>query len=135
MIWMTVRFSFEAAHERPEGPKRCRNLHGHGYKLFVTLGAGGEDPLEPEEVRRIVEANVLHTLHNRNLNEILPNVSLEGVTRWIWERLAGKIPFLWEIKLFETPDVCVTYRRESQSAALPADLTRSAPTIPSAPGG
>ncbi|RME46411.1 MAG: 6-carboxytetrahydropterin synthase [Deltaproteobacteria bacterium] len=135
MIWLTVRFSFEAAHERPEGPQRCRNLHGHGYKLFVTVGGDGGDPLEPDGVRRIVEAHVLRALHNRNLNEILPDVSLEGVTRWIWGRLRGKIPCLWEIRLFETPDVCIAYRGEGDGGNPTAGLTPPAPTIPSTPQG
>ena len=44
---MTVakRFQWEAAHRLPAHPGRCRNLHGHSYRMTVevegAVGAGG----------------------------------------------------------------------------------------------
>ena len=42
------RFEFEAAHELPNHPGKCKNLHGHSYKLFVTVerpvDAAGDEP-------------------------------------------------------------------------------------------
>ena len=31
------RFRFEAAHELPRHPGKCRKLHGHSYELFVVV--------------------------------------------------------------------------------------------------
>ena len=31
------RFGFEAAHQLPWHPGRCRDLHGHSYRLEVTV--------------------------------------------------------------------------------------------------
>ena len=34
---VTRCFTFEAAHQLPWHPGKCRNLHGHGYRLEVTV--------------------------------------------------------------------------------------------------
>lgn len=48
-IRLTKEFSFEAAHalEGYDGP--CREIHGHSYRLFVTVkGRPVEDPANPK---------------------------------------------------------------------------------------
>lgn len=39
MIKVTKEFTFDAAHRLMNHPGRCKNLHGHTYKVQVTLGA------------------------------------------------------------------------------------------------
>lgn len=34
---LTKQFSFEMAHALPAYEGKCRNIHGHSYKLFVTI--------------------------------------------------------------------------------------------------
>lgn len=34
---LTKRFTFEMAHALPTYPGKCSNLHGHSYKLYVTV--------------------------------------------------------------------------------------------------
>lgn len=34
---VTKEFSFEMAHMLADHPSLCKNLHGHSYKLFVTV--------------------------------------------------------------------------------------------------
>lgn len=34
---VTKQFEFEMAHMLAEHPSLCKNLHGHSYKLFVTV--------------------------------------------------------------------------------------------------
>ena len=49
VIRVTKEFSFEMAHAlwNYDGP--CRNVHGHSYRLFVTLsGVPGEEPGNPK---------------------------------------------------------------------------------------
>jgi len=49
IIRVTKEFSFEMAHAlwNYDGP--CRNVHGHSYKLFVTLaGTPSDDPHDPK---------------------------------------------------------------------------------------
>ena len=37
-ITITRHFSFDAAHYLPGHEGKCQNLHGHTYKLEVTIG-------------------------------------------------------------------------------------------------
>ena len=34
---LTKQFSFEMAHALPDYEGKCRNIHGHSYRLFVTI--------------------------------------------------------------------------------------------------
>lgn len=67
-ITITKEFSFEAAHvlEGHDGP--CRNIHGHSYKLLVTVsGTPVSDPSSPKkgmimdfgDLKKIVRENII----------------------------------------------------------------------------
>jgi 6-pyruvoyltetrahydropterin/6-carboxytetrahydropterin synthase len=71
MISITKEFSFEAAHalEGYDGP--CRNIHGHSYKLYVTVtGTPNPDPASPKkgmvmdfsDLKKIVKSNITDPL-------------------------------------------------------------------------
>jgi 6-pyruvoyltetrahydropterin/6-carboxytetrahydropterin synthase len=53
---------------------------------------------------------VLARVDHRNLNDVLDNPTAEHIARWIWETLAPHLPGLVEVRLYEIPDCCVTYR-------------------------
>ena len=111
---LDVEFYFAAAHRLPryEGP--CFRMHGHNYRFFVAL-EGEVDPrtgmiADFGEVKRIVQEQVLARVDHRNLNDVLENPTAENIARWIWEALEPHVPGLAEIRLYEIPDSCVTYR-------------------------
>lgn len=111
---LDVEFSFAAAHRLPryEGP--CFRLHGHNYKFFVTV-EGGVDPAtgmiaDFGVIKDVVGAEILQRVDHRNLNDILENPTAENIARWIWEALAPRLPGIAEVRLYEIPDSCVTYR-------------------------
>jgi 6-pyruvoyltetrahydropterin/6-carboxytetrahydropterin synthase len=71
MITITKEFSFEAAHalEGYDGP--CRNIHGHSYKLSVTVtGKPITDPASPKkgmvmdfsDLKKIVKTQIVDPL-------------------------------------------------------------------------
>ncbi|MFH1680123.1 MAG: 6-carboxytetrahydropterin synthase [Candidatus Eisenbacteria bacterium] len=106
-------FRFDAAHRlgRHGGP--CEALHGHTWRLRVTVEAPvAEDGIAydflrlEEEVRRHVLARLDHSY----LNDILASPSAENVAVWVWEALAH-LP-LAEIRVWETEDCVVTYDGE-----------------------
>ncbi len=37
MLTITKEFSFDAAHILENHPSKCKNLHGHTYKMFITV--------------------------------------------------------------------------------------------------
>jgi 6-pyruvoyltetrahydropterin/6-carboxytetrahydropterin synthase len=115
---VTKEFTFDSAHNLPNYHGKCERLHGHTYRLQVTI----EAPIEPESgmaldfaiLGDVVEREVVAALDHRYLNEIVAVSSAENMTLWIWNRLAGKLPRakLFEVKLWETPTSSVTYRGE-----------------------
>ena len=111
---LDVEFYFAAAHRLPryEGP--CFRMHGHNYKFFVGL-EGEVDPrtgmiADFGVVKETVQEHVLTRVDHRTLNDILDNPTAENIARWIWEVLAPHVPGLVEVRLYEIPDSCVTYR-------------------------
>jgi 6-pyruvoyltetrahydropterin/6-carboxytetrahydropterin synthase len=109
-------FRFEAAHQLPGHPGKCRNLHGHRYRLRVVCRA----PVDPQtglaidfgELKRIVHERVVDRLDHAYLNEILPIPSAENIAVWIWDRLAGTELPLHEVEVHETDACSVVYRGE-----------------------
>ncbi len=111
---LDVEFYFAAAHRLPryEGP--CFRMHGHNYKFFVTV-EGEVDPrtgmiADFGDIKRIVGEKVLAVVDHRTLNDTLENPTAENIARWIWETLEGPLAGLAEVRLYEIPDSCVTYR-------------------------
>ncbi len=111
---LDVEFTFAAAHRLPryEGP--CFRLHGHNYRFFVAL----EGEVDPQSgmitdfgvVKQVVQELVLARVDHRDLNDVLENPTAENIARWIWEVLEPRLPGLSEVRLYEIPDSCVTYR-------------------------
>jgi 6-pyruvoyltetrahydropterin/6-carboxytetrahydropterin synthase len=111
---LDVEFYFAAAHRLPryEGP--CFRMHGHNYKFFVAV-EGDVDPASGMiadfgKIKEVVAEEVLARVDHRNLNDVLDNPTAENIARWIWEVLAPRMPGLREVRLYEIPDCCVTYR-------------------------
>jgi 6-pyruvoyltetrahydropterin/6-carboxytetrahydropterin synthase len=110
------RFRFDAAHQLPRHPGKCRELHGHGYELVVSV----ERPVDAHsglavdfsDLKRVVRREVVDRLDHRSVNDVLENPTAERMAEWIWQRLRPVLPGLEEIELFETRDCSVLYRGE-----------------------
>ncbi len=70
-IRLTKEFAFEAAHALEGYDGKCREIHGHSYKLFVTVaGTPCNDPGNPKygmvmdfgDLKRIVNAEIVDRL-------------------------------------------------------------------------
>jgi len=111
---LSVDFHFCAAHRLPFYNGACARLHGHNYQLRVTL-AGEPNPRDGmirdfEEIRKKVWEAVLVRCDHQNLNDFMENPTAENVIIWMWERLKPEIDGLKELRLWETPEYCVSYR-------------------------
>jgi 6-pyruvoyltetrahydropterin/6-carboxytetrahydropterin synthase len=113
------QFPFEAAHVLPHHPGKCARLHGHSYRLDVTV----EGPLQSsgpaagmvvdfDDLSSIVRANVIDELDHRYLNDSIENPTSENIVAWIWQRLESRLPGLAELTLWETADACAVLRRD-----------------------
>ncbi len=111
---LEVEFEFSAAHRLPvhEGP--CARLHGHNYRLIVTV-EGQPDPetgmvMPFEDLERTVRDDVLARCDHQMVNDFLENPTAERIAEWIWDALSPRVPGLFELRLFETPRYAVVYR-------------------------
>lgn len=107
---VTRSFTFEAAHRLPWHAGRCRELHGHGYRLEVTV----EGPLDAngvvldfDDVKAVVQREVVDRYDHAYLNDLLDNPTAELVAADAWKRLeaAGLTPA--RLRLWETPNSSV----------------------------
>jgi 6-pyruvoyltetrahydropterin/6-carboxytetrahydropterin synthase len=109
-ISITQAFTFEAAHHLPHVPEthRCRRLHGHSYRVELTL-AGEVDPHTGFVVDffdvEAVFAPVLARLDHHLLNEIegLENPTAENIALWIFRNVEKDLAQIRAVKVFETP--------------------------------
>jgi 6-pyruvoyltetrahydropterin/6-carboxytetrahydropterin synthase len=113
---ITQAFSFEAAHFLPKVglTHRCRNLHGHSYRVEIKL----EGPVDPEtgfvvdffDIEKAV-APLYAQLDHHCLNEIdgLENPTAENIAVWIYDQLKAALPQLAAVIVYETKDCCAEY--------------------------
>ncbi|BCL79642.1 6-carboxy-5,6,7,8-tetrahydropterin synthase [Ktedonobacteria bacterium brp13] len=112
---LTKTFHFEAAHSLPGHRGKCARLHGHSYRLEVSVrGPIKEAPNTSDDGMVIdfgdlvvaVHTSVIEMLDHQNLNDVLDiRTTAENLAHWIWDALvAGGIPdtLLQSIRLWET---------------------------------
>jgi 6-pyruvoyltetrahydropterin/6-carboxytetrahydropterin synthase len=128
-IEVSKQFEFESAHKL-EGyadgaPNTCGNLHGHSYKLVVTV-VGSINPetgmvIDFKDLSKIVKENVINKLDHSFMNQDYPEIggelkrpTAENILIWIWTQLQPKLKstnhWLWEIKLNETSNSWATLK-------------------------
>ena len=109
-------FSFDSAHFLPHVPEghKCRNMHGHTYRLKVFI-EGQPDPklgwiMDFKELKDAL-SGVIEQLDHRLINDIpgLENPTCEILAIWIWNKIKTEIPLLTKIELNETPTSGVIY--------------------------
>lgn len=110
-------FTFSGAHRLPDYHGKCERLHGHTWRLRVTVRAPvGADGIAFDfaDLGAIVKERVLATLDHADLNAVLPNPSAERIAQWVWKAL-GELP-LQEIRVWESEHSFVTYCGEGDGA-------------------
>ena len=117
-MFVSKDFTFDAAHNIVDYQGGCERLHGHTYRLRVSLSgetAEGDMILDFKILKKTVQEYVLSILDHSYLNDIVAQSTTENVIRWIWDRLEpvlrGKNYALYEIILWETETSFVTLRR------------------------
>lgn len=107
---VTRTFTFEAAHQLPWHPGACKELHGHGYRLEVTVvGPLNENGIVIDfaDLRTVVEREVIARYDHRYLNDILDNPTAELIAQDAWKRLEAAGLDVAKLRLWETADCFV----------------------------
>ncbi len=111
-----VDFDFAASRRLPGLPPShpCSRLHGHTFQVRLRL-RGEVDPdsgwlLDFGDVEALI-ARITETVDHRYLNDLagLENPTTERLAEWLWPRLAGDLPGLFEITVQEHPSRGVVY--------------------------
>lgn len=115
-MFVTRQFWFEAAHFLPNYHGKCENLHGHSYRMDVSIeGEIGECGMVLDFVilKDIVKRHLLSKLDHRHLNDFIKEPSAENIAVWCWNELFPHIPDgvkLHEIRVWETRQQYAAYR-------------------------
>lgn len=114
---ITKTFKFDAAHNLVHYHGNCEKLHGHTYRLDVSV----EGTLDKEQMvmdfvllKNIVKKEILDVLDHSYLNDHIEQPTAESIAIWIWQRLVEHLNtdehHLFEIRVYETETSFVTYR-------------------------
>ncbi len=118
------QFAFEAAHVLPYHAGKCARLHGHSYRLDVsvdgpiqTSGPASGMIVDFDDLTQTVRGAIIDALDHRHLNDIIENPTCEHIVLWIWRRLQPLVPALAEVTLWETATACAILRRDDPALA------------------
>jgi 6-pyruvoyltetrahydropterin/6-carboxytetrahydropterin synthase len=123
MYEASVEETFAAAHNLRGYRGRCENLHGHNYKVRVTLAGKELDPtgllFDFVELKQVIQS-VIRGLDHRYLNELAPfdklNPSAENIARYIYDEAVRQLPEspngaeIAAVTVWETETASATYR-------------------------
>jgi 6-pyruvoyltetrahydropterin/6-carboxytetrahydropterin synthase len=125
MFEITVEESFAAGHALRGYRGKCEKVHGHNYKVEVTLEGEQLDEtgllVDFVELKRWLR-NVIERLDHRMLNEIPPfdrvNPTAENMARYFYEEISRALQEsagrdrvrVARVRIWETDTTTATYR-------------------------
>ena len=119
MFEVEKSFSFEAGHVLVHHNGRCAEPHGHSYVISVRLRAQDLIKDGPKknmvfdfiEINEIVKPMIDEYFEHKWLNDTLETDSptTEFISRWIYDYLVKKVPYLTAVTVQETATSKVTY--------------------------
>ena len=138
MLTITKSVKFDAAHVLTNHKGLCKNLHGHTYRVDVSVrqaeGDGSDMVMDFKDVKRICEETVLSKFDHAFIydetsvgeSEIASVVqkngmrtaalpfrsTAENLARWIFGALEGRIAGLYAVRVYETAESCAEYTAE-----------------------
>ena len=119
MFTAKVIESFSAAHSLRGYHGDCERLHGHNYRVEVSVESSKLDPagiaMDFRDLKEILNT-VIEGLDHQHLNDIEPftliNPSAENIARHIFDSVFSEIkpPLrLKEVTVWENDSCCVSY--------------------------
>jgi 6-pyruvoyltetrahydropterin/6-carboxytetrahydropterin synthase len=122
MYEVSVDETFAAGHALRAYHGKCENVHGHNYRVRVTLEGEQLDAagllVDFVELKRVLRA-IIDRLDHTFLNDIPPfdklNPSAENMARYFYDEMvqglgAGNAARVAEVKIWETDTATAAYR-------------------------
>ncbi|MCL6571863.1 MAG: 6-carboxytetrahydropterin synthase QueD [Bacillus sp. (in: Bacteria)] len=127
-VLVSKEFTFDSAHHLHCYEGKCKNLHGHTYKVIFGLSGYVDERglmVDFGDIKEIWKNEIETFLDHKYLNESLPamNTTAENIVVWIFEKMAealktgvrcekyigARVEF---VRLYETPTSYAEARRE-----------------------
>lgn len=114
IVSVTKEFTFDSAHFLINYNGKCANLHGHTYKLQITVfGRLNEQGMviDFNELKRVVSEKIIDDLDHKVINDVFPyNPTAENmvihifdvVKDYLLKNYKNKV-FIEKVRLYETP--------------------------------
>lgn len=121
MFEVSVEETFAAAHQLREYKGKCENLHGHNYRVRITVAAEELDRaglvVDFVEMKRHMRA-LLERLDHKFLNDVPPfdvvNPSAENIAKYLYDEMPPALKSgrarISSVRIWETETSTATYR-------------------------
>jgi len=122
MFEVSAEKTFAAGHALRNYRGKCENVHGHNYRVQVTVQGERLDHagllVDFVELKRLMMA-VIDRLDHQFLNDVAPfdvlNPSAENLAKYFWDEisrdLTGEVPVrVAEVRVWETDSSLAVYR-------------------------
>lgn len=127
-VLVSKEFTFDAAHHLHCYEGKCKNLHGHTYKVIFGISGYVNEigiMIDFGDIKDIWKNEIEIYLDHRYLNEFLPpmNTTAENMVVWIYEKMSEALNSgdrkdnyvgarLEFVRLYETPTSYAEAKRE-----------------------
>lgn len=116
MYTIKVKDDFSSAHNLKGYEGKCENLHGHNWKIEVTVKKQKIDDtgmvLDFKKVKKAL-SQILEKLDHKTLNDLAyfkkHNPTSENIAKYIYDELSGKIEGLDSVAVSETDSSSAAY--------------------------
>jgi 6-pyruvoyltetrahydropterin/6-carboxytetrahydropterin synthase len=134
MFEVSVEETFAAGHALRNYRGKCENVHGHNYRVQVTIAGPQLDAIgllvDFVAVKKLIQS-VVDRLDHQFLNDLAPfdalNPSAENIAKYFFEEISGGLGGtsgveVSQVRLWETDTSSATYR--------PCRNKRGGPAVP-----
>jgi 6-pyruvoyltetrahydropterin/6-carboxytetrahydropterin synthase len=128
MYEVSVEATFSAGHALRNYKGKCENVHGHNYRVQVTIEGEQVSPtngllVDFADVKKVLRTAIAYMDH-QFINDLPPfdiiNPSAENMAKWFWDEMqkglnnngeVAKVPFrVQAVKVWETDTSVAVYR-------------------------
>jgi len=134
MTTVTKTVKFDAAHVLTNHAGLCKNLHGHTYRVDVSVGqtdATSDMVIDFKDLKKIATETICDRFdhaficnttsegereiaavvakHGMRVAELPFRSTAENLARYFFEELEGRIAGLVSVRVWETADSCAEY--------------------------
>ena len=108
---VTKEFSFDAAHRLKDVTGKCESLHGHTWKVQITIeGKINENGIVYDftKMKKVLNEKIKSKLDHRFVNDIIEQPTAENIALWIYNEVKNILPNISKIRVYESPESFAT---------------------------